>query len=251
MNVGSGEISPSITHTAGRITVGGLLSAGQQTGSYLQSGGTLTGAGTLDADAIDIVGGTFEPGGIGSVGSMTFASIGPTFTAAATVEIQIGGATPGQFDQVLGAAFAGGSTLNLSLVGGYIPGPGEQLQIFDNISSTFSGINENDVINVGGYDFRVTYEGGGESVAFVLTSESTTHVVTNLNDSGAGSLRQAILDANASVGTTNTIDFSGLASGGVINLGARTSQDHGCGDHQWCHGPVRPPIRNWLEVMRC
>src|SRR5207302_4496651 len=35
----------------------------------------------------------------------------------------------------------------------------------------------------------------------------TAFVVTNTNDRGAGSLRQAILDSNASVGTTDTIAF--------------------------------------------
>src|SRR5947209_7211633 len=34
-----------------------------------------------------------------------------------------------------------------------------------------------------------------------------TITVTNANDAGAGSLRQAILDANASVGTADTIVF--------------------------------------------
>ena len=41
--------------------------------------------------------------------------------------------------------------------------------------------------------------------------------VTNLNDSGAGSLRQAIIDANALAGT-DTIEFSDTISGGTIVL---------------------------------
>src|ERR1041384_977469 len=45
--------------------------------------------------------------------------------------------------------------------------------------------------------------------ALALTASplfASTFTVTNANDSGAGSLRQAILDANANVGT-DTIDF--------------------------------------------
>ena len=45
----------------------------------------------------------------------------------------------------------------------------------------------------------------------------TTFTVTNLNDSGANSLRQAILDANATAGA-DTIDFDALLSGGTITL---------------------------------
>jgi hypothetical protein len=41
-------------------------------------------------------------------------------------------------------------------------------------------------------------------------------VVTNLNDSGAGSLRQAILDANANGAGLDTIDATGVA--GTITL---------------------------------
>ncbi|MFH1536434.1 MAG: right-handed parallel beta-helix repeat-containing protein, partial [Patescibacteria group bacterium] len=51
---------------------------------------------------------------------------------------------------------------------------------------------------------------------FLFLGESgiaATYTVSNTNDSGAGSLRQAITDANANPGT-DTIDFSGLPTGG-------------------------------------
>src|SRR5262245_56169125 len=41
----------------------------------------------------------------------------------------------------------------------------------------------------------------------------STFQVTNTNDSGAGSLRQALLDANAAVGETDTIEFAILGDG--------------------------------------
>ena len=41
----------------------------------------------------------------------------------------------------------------------------------------------------------------------VTPAHAATFTVTNLNDSGAGSLRQAILDANAAAGA-DTITFS-------------------------------------------
>src|SRR5205085_11840872 len=46
---------------------------------------------------------------------------------------------------------------------------------------------------------------------------SNTVVVTNTNDSGAGSLRQAILDSNASVGVRETIAFN-IAGAGIHTI---------------------------------
>ena len=41
----------------------------------------------------------------------------------------------------------------------------------------------------------------------------STFLVSNTGDSGPGSLRQAILDSNAAIGATNTIDFAIPGSG--------------------------------------
>lgn len=60
------------------------------------------------------------------------------------------------------------------------------------------------------------------SVALVLgalvhvpSSQAATYTVANTNDAGAGSLRQAIIDANGNVGVIDTIDFS---VSGTVNL---------------------------------
>src|SRR5262249_24621069 len=45
----------------------------------------------------------------------------------------------------------------------------------------------------------------------------STFTVTNRDDSGTGSLRQAILDSNAALGATNTIDFD-IPGGGVQTI---------------------------------
>ncbi len=45
----------------------------------------------------------------------------------------------------------------------------------------------------------------------------STFLVTNTGDSGPGSLRQAILDSNAAIGATNTIDFD-IAGSGVQTI---------------------------------
>ena len=55
-------------------------------------------------------------------------------------------------------------------------------------------------------------QGESQTANNVATATTTvtgpTAMVTNTNDSGAGSLRQAILDANANAATTETISFN-------------------------------------------
>ena len=50
----------------------------------------------------------------------------------------------------------------------------------------------------------------------ICTAYAATFTVTNLNDSGPGSLRQAILDANAAAGDDTIVFQSGLS--GTITL---------------------------------
>ena len=55
-----------------------------------------------------------------------------------------------------------------------------------------------------------------------ISSHALTFTVTNLNDSGNGSLRQAVLDANAAATTDDTIVFQSGLSGIVITSGGFT-----------------------------
>jgi CSLREA domain-containing protein len=55
------------------------------------------------------------------------------------------------------------------------------------------------------------------SACVIVTNAVQTFTVTNTNDSGAGSLRQAILDANANTGTTDTIAFN-IAGAGIHTI---------------------------------
>lgn len=55
-------------------------------------------------------------------------------------------------------------------------------------------------LNIDARDDLVMLRGGESAPLVAVTQVGTTFVVTNTNDSGAGSLRQAILNANANVG---------------------------------------------------
>jgi len=58
-------------------------------------------------------------------------------------------------------------------------------------------------------------------IVCVMAAEGATFSVTNVNDSGAGSLRQAIVDANANSGT-DTIEF-GMGGGGQHEINPSTA----------------------------
>lgn len=70
---------------------------------------------------------------------------------------------------------------------------------------------------------RTIVAGAGVSLGVTLvtgaSAEAATFTVTNLNDSGAGSLRQAILDANATAGADQVTFQSSLS--GQITLGSQ------------------------------
>ena len=56
--------------------------------------------------------------------------------------------------------------------------------------------------------------------ASVQLDQAATLTVTNTNDSGSGTLRQAILDANANAGVADTINFDSGVTGAILLLSA-------------------------------
>ena len=114
-----------------------------------------------------------------------------------------------------------GGALNTSLLSGFLPSFGNSFQIVTNNSAnqivgTFAGLPQGARFNVGPRLFTINYFGGtGNDV--VITAAALA--VTNTNDTGAGSLDQAILYANASSGP-DAIDF-GIAGAGVQTISPR------------------------------
>ncbi|HEX8073006.1 MAG TPA: LamG-like jellyroll fold domain-containing protein [Pyrinomonadaceae bacterium] len=193
-NDGFTQSGGSILLAGGNLSAGGTIS--------LTSGATLSGAGTVAANLSNAatvnVGGS--PGCLNITGSYTQ-------TAAGTLNVEIGGATPcTQYDQLnaTGAASLNG-TLAVSYINGFAPALGATFQplTFASRTGTFSSVT------------------GPVSAAYNATNVTLTNTqapantltVINTNDSGAGSLRQAILDANATAGT-QTIAFN-IAGTGV------------------------------------
>ncbi|MGB7345432.1 MAG: hypothetical protein WBD20_14555, partial [Pirellulaceae bacterium] len=167
----------------------------------VQNGGTLIGTGTIHSSVGVHAGGTIAPGnspGIINTGDFQL-------DAGSTLELELGGTTAGtEYDQVnvTGTVTLGGNvevTAFSAIAGGttfiVINNDGADL-----VSGLINGVAQGGTLSTSVGDFTVSYTGGdGNDVT--LTSIATTFFVTNTNDAGAGSLRQAITDANALVGT--------------------------------------------------
>ena len=109
--------------------------------------------------AVDVAsGGTLSPGA--SAGKLTVGSL--SLVAGATLKIELGGVTAGTgYDQldVNGTVALGGATLNLSLIGGFVPSSGANFVIIDNdgadaVSGSFAGLAEGAILTVGGTQFQ-------------------------------------------------------------------------------------------------
>lgn len=211
MNAPTGEITQAaggdlsatgslIFNQAGDLVASGVI----QSDYTVLAGQTLRGSGTIDAVTANSLS-AVAPGnspGILNTGDFNLA-------LGATLEIELGGTTPGNtatdHDQVnvTGTVTLAGD-LDLQLFGGFLPTMGDTFTIINNdggeaVSGMFAGLPDGASFGTGGYVYQISYAGGdGNDVE--LTSIGSGFVVTNTNDSGAGSLRQAMLDANAQPG---------------------------------------------------
>ena len=194
----------------GTVTVDGAVTFDAT--STLQGDGTILGGVAAN--------GTVAPGnspGILSTGDFTFGD-------GATFEVEIGGTTAGNTDNdhdqlnVTGTVTIGNNvTLDTQQWLTFVPVTADSFTIINNdgadpVSGTFDGLPEGAVVSnfLGlGRQATISYVGGdGNDV--VLTDQGVSYVVVNTNDSGAGSLRQAILDANSTLGLdTITFDIPG------------------------------------------
>lgn len=151
--------------------------------------------------------------------------LGPTCDAVLTRDLAMGpGATYSGYPlRVTGTVALGGATLRFPQPWNGALSPGSTITLIDNdgvdpVSGTFAGLPEGATFRDGTRYFVITYHGGtgNDVVLYQVTRPSTHFVVTNLNDSGPGSLRQALLDANATLGFDTVTFAPGLT--GTITL---------------------------------
>ncbi len=196
---GNLSFTSTVNQVAGTNSINGTLTAP----SYALQGGTLKGSGTISSPLTAESGTVIAPGnspGILSTGNFSLNS-------GATLQIEIGGlgANPGtDFDQV---NVTGTVTLagDLDVVRWSDFSFGQSYTIINNdgidpVSGTFNGLSEGATVQIGDYGvFTISYVGGtGNDV--VLTSSSGLRQVGSTADTGAGSLRQAILDSTSNAG---------------------------------------------------
>ncbi|MCY2968958.1 MAG: right-handed parallel beta-helix repeat-containing protein, partial [Planctomycetota bacterium] len=169
---------------------------------HLNGGGLLSGSGLVTGAFVNdgIVGPGFSPGVITVTGNYSQ-------TRGGQLTIELEGTTPGtEYDQlVVGGDVALAGTLYVS---GFNSSEGQSFTIIRNdgtnpVSGTFAGLGEGDCLVVGTRLLQISYQGGdGNDV----TLTDRLYIVSNTADGGTGSLRQAILDADASPGS-HTISF--------------------------------------------
>ncbi len=174
----------------------------------LFNGASLTTAGGLDnAGTI-----TIDPSALYISGNYTQQSTG-------TLDIGIGGYIPGNATgllNVIGTATLAGA-LNVSLTGGFVPTPGESFTVLT-FGSRSGDFTTETGLNIGGGQNLVPYYSPGSLDLFAFSLSG--FVVTNLNDSGPGSLRSAIGNVNIDPITTDLdqVTFAAGIQGGTISL---------------------------------
>ena len=231
-NVDLSSLSGEVVQLGGAVmTLGGSLNVSSPigltvngtipTGYTIPTGNTLNGTGTIVGGVTAQSGSIIAPGnspGILNTGNFDLVS-------GSTLEIEIGGTTAGNtandHDQVnvTGTVTLAG-TLDTVIFNAFVPTISDQFTIINNdladaVTGTFAGLAEGATVTDDvGNGYTISYVGGdGNDVVLTSTSvAAATVTVINTNDSGAGSLRQAILDSNAAPGA-DVIEFNIPGSG--------------------------------------
>lgn len=174
-------------------------------------------------------------GGFGLTNSLLSNSSDDTYTGSLSFSGGTYATLPTSRMLATGSVSLGNAVLSLGSASTLQIAPGTTFTIIDNdgtdpVTGTFAGLPEGASIQ----GFIVSYRGGtGNDV--VLTAGAypyNTLLVSNRNDSGPGSLRQAVLDSNALFGLNPIVFLQGLS--GTITL---TSGEIAITSDAWIRGP--------------
>jgi hypothetical protein len=164
----------------------------------------------------------------------------PGLTSTGAFDEEIGGTPQGtQYGQV---AVAGhvvlAGTLNVFLLNGFMPAPGEVFTIIRNDGSAgvigmFNGLAEGGLISAGGWQFAISYHGGdGDDVTLTAKTQSTTTSLassTPTSTYGDGVMFTATVSSQFSGIPGGMVTFYELSSSGSVisKLGTNVLDNHG------------------------
>jgi autotransporter-associated beta strand protein len=227
--IGANSYSGATTVSGGVLLVNGSTAAASA--GSVASGATLGGTGTF-AGAIAVAsGGHLAPGT--SPGTLNSGSI--ALASGAIFDVELNGASAGQFDQqnVTGAVDVTGSMLNLTL--GFAPTSGSFTIIAndgsaDAVVGTFSGLPEGMVFTrtTGGNTatFQITYQGGDGNDVVLKAMDAANPVLDGTTGNDTWLVRQSggnfeiTLNSNVilSVPTLTSLTINGLAGNDTLTV---------------------------------
>ena len=214
------------TQTAG----GTVLNGGTINGGTLSiNAGALTGSGTINSNVTNA--GQVNPGGTGAAGLLTING-SYTQTSNGALDIELGGTAAGSIGRlaVSGTASLGG-TLNVLPINNFHPAIGNSFQVLT-FGSSANVADSNGLVLGQGSILSLAF--GASSAILEVGDPSGSMTVTNTNDAGPGSLRQAILNANAHP-AADTITFAAGVSG---TIALSTLGEPDIADNLTINGPV-------------
>ncbi|MFO0869119.1 MAG: LamG-like jellyroll fold domain-containing protein [Pirellulales bacterium] len=171
-------------------------------------GGLIKGTGTINATVTQTAG-TFAPGNSPGIVTIT-GDWNLTGASVVGIEIQGTNATTPDFDQIVvtGTANLAG-TLNITEIGGFTAAASQSFPLITFAARSGDFATYNGLLPSSGYWFSPSLT----ATALTLHTVLPTFVVSDTGDSGGGTLRQAILDANSHIGEsqiTFTVSGSGV-----------------------------------------
>ena len=190
-------VAPVFGSQEGSLILNGAFT---EAGTYVLSGSTLKGTGSVGDVEVDS-GGTVAIGN--SPGCMTFGTL--LLNAGSTWQQEITGTTAcSGYDRatVNGAVDLGGATLQVSQLAGFSPAQNLVFTIIDgtSLTGTFAGLANGAVFTAGGINYRINYYASGEVTLTVVSTAATATTPTS-----------TLANTGSSTGVITTLSLSIIA----------------------------------------